>query len=475
MSNLYADKLTEQNAVKAGLMATAIDHVKKNELISESQKELAVQLAKNFISANESFLTSPNCDGTLSESALTKIQGKLSENNSFLSEAPTNVTAGIQTFNQKLTKVVMDAIPAMVGLELCGTHPLQGRTGLIPYTRMRYDNQSGADIFRRNDSFDTDKFGDQTLQSNDGRSSLPITGETDTTPADSIRDGYVVGQAMTTATGQDLGDGTAFDEVSMTLDSMSITCLERGAKAHWSMETDLFAQAEYGFNFGDNLIKTAKTALLRTVNEEVFSKFERAAKRISDTTFCQNTTANTVFDASNLPAGTSMDLGGKAGALYHVLNKEMGVIAKDTRFGLANKLVVSPNVAAFLSLTDKFRYNPSRPTNLSNDVTGQTLVAGQMANGVTVYIDPYSKNDYAMLVLKQDETTAGLYYCPFVPLWMTKGVDPKTGQNIVLLKSLYGLGASPYANSDAYTIGNSDATIRARVNRFARTMRVTNI
>ena len=126
-------------------------------------------------------------------------------------------------------------------------------------------------------------------------------------------------------------------------------------------------------------------------------------------------------------------------------------IAKDTRRGKGNMVIVSTDVASALAMTGLLDYNSalSGQTNLAVDDTGNTF-AGTLFGRIKVYVDPYSVSgtDYVVVGYKGTNAyDAGLFYCPYVPLQMVRAVDPQTYQPKVGFKTRYGLVANPFATS----------------------------
>jgi hypothetical protein len=126
-------------------------------------------------------------------------------------------------------------------------------------------------------------------------------------------------------------------------------------------------------------------------------------------------------------------------------------IAKDTRRGKGNMLIVSTDVASALSMTGLLDYNSAltNNTNLMVDDTGNTF-AGLLFGRIKVFVDPYSVSgtDYAVVGYKgATPYDAGLFYCPYVPLQMVRAVDPTTYQPKVGFKTRYGLVANPFATA----------------------------
>jgi len=148
-------------------------------------------------------------------------------------------------------------------------------------------------------------------------------------------------------------------------------------------------------------------------------------------------------------------------------------IAKDTRRGKGNLLIVSTDVASALAMTGLLDYNSalSNNTNLTVDDTGNTF-AGTLFGRIKVYVDPYSVAgaDYVVVGYKGTNAyDAGLFYCPYVPLQMVRAIDPTTYQPKVGFKTRYGLVANPFAT------GAGTGALSNGTNVYYRKFEVLNI
>jgi hypothetical protein len=151
-------------------------------------------------------------------------------------------------------------------------------------------------------------------------------------------------------------------------------------------------------------------------------------------------------------------------------------IAKDTRRGKGNMLIVSTDVASALAMTGLLDYNSalSGQTNLTVDDTGNTF-AGTLFGRIKVYVDPYSVAGTDYCVVGYKGTTpydAGLFYCPYVPLQMVRAIDPTTYQPKVGFKTRYGLVSNPFAGG---TNTSLNGAITDDTNVYYRKFSVLNI
>jgi len=163
-------------------------------------------------------------------------------------------------------------------------------------------------------------------------------------------------------------------------------------------------------------------------------------------------------------------------SLLFAVERASNKIAKDTRRGKGNLLIVSTDVASALAMTGLLDYNSAltNNTNLAVDDTGNTF-AGTLFGRIKVYVDPYSVAGLDYVVVGYKGSTpydAGLFYCPYVPLQMVRAIDPTTYQPKVGFKTRYGLVSNPFAGG---TNQNLLGALTDNTNVYYRKFRVLNI
>ena len=126
---------------------------------------------------------------------------------------------------------------------------MNGPTGLIFAMRSRYTSQTGTEAFfnelrfrilctkRRNDA----NQGPYTTGSDADSVGFGTATQTGTNPAaldpNANQDNYSVGQGMTTADAEGLGEsGNAFNEMAFSIEKVTVTAMSRALKAEYSLE-----------------------------------------------------------------------------------------------------------------------------------------------------------------------------------------------------------------------------------------------
>jgi hypothetical protein len=369
--------------------------------------------------------------------------------------APTSPSSGnIQGFDPILIGLVRRALPNLMAYDICGVQPMTGPTGLIFAMRTRYSAPDGSEAFY-----------------NEANTVFAGTNGNGTV-ANAIVSLSQNVAAMTMAnTGT--GDTTANFEtknmanMAFSIERVSVTAKTRGLQASYTMELAQDLKAIHGLDAETELTNILSTEILAEINREVV----RTVYATANVGILGAATA-----AFNLSSNT--DTSGrwqveKYKSLLFAIERASNKIAKDTRRGKGNLLIVSTDVASALAMTGLLDYNSalSNNTNLTVDDTGNTF-AGTLFGRIKVYVDPYSvaSSDYVVVGYKGSSPyDAGLFYCPYVPLQMVRAIDPDNYQPKVGFKTRYGMVANPFAQ------GSGSGTIATGENYYYRKFAVLNI
>ena len=156
------------------------------------------------------------------------------------------------------------------------------------------------------------------------------------------------------------------------------------------------------------------------------------------------------------------------------IERECNVIAKATRRGKGNFIIVSADVASALAMGGFLNLSPVLTTSAINvDDTGSTFV-GTLNGKIKVYVDPYGASGVNFVCVGYKGSSAydaGLFYCPYVPLQMMRAVTTDTFQPKIAFKTRYGMVANPFSKG-AGAIG---ADLTPRTNQYYRLFRVDNL
>jgi hypothetical protein len=386
----------------------------------------------------------------------------------FISEAAAaNNQAGsdIGTFDPVLISLVRRAMPNLIAYDIAGVQPMTGPTGLIFAMKSKYSTQGGTEALHG--EADSGFSGTGTQEA--GPTGLEgVTGATGaaTTLADDDTE-HTFGSAMSTDAAERLGVGAsgdgAFGEMAFSIEKATVTAKSRALKAEYTMELAQDLKAIHGLDAEAELANILSSEILAEINREmirtVYAKANLGALQ-------SNVAIKGLFDVNGDSDGRWMAERFKG--LVMQIEREANVIAKDTRRGKGNFVLVSSDVASALAAAGVMDYSPALSTSLNVDDTGNTF-AGTLNGRMKVYIDPYATDDFVCVGYRgSNPYDAGLFYCPYVPLTMVKAVGENDFQPRIGFKTRYGIQQNPF-------VGTADGAGTNRSNPYFRIFRVSNI
>lgn len=388
--------------------------------------------------------------------------------------APTNNYGGgnIAAYDPILISLVRRALPNLIAYDICGVQPMTGPTGLIFAMRSRYKTQAGTEALfnEANTAFS----GTNALGANGNvRGSFANTNPVFALGDDDV---YGYGRGMTTAQAEALGDVSTnqFAEMAFNIDKVTVTARNRALKAEYTMELAQDLKAVHGLDAETELANILSTEILAEINREVVRTIYSSA-----TVGAQyGVTSAGTFDLDTDSNGRwSVE---KFKGLVFQIEREANAIARATRRGKGNTLIVSSDVASALAMAGVLDYTPALQADLVVDDTGNTF-CGTLHGRIKVYIDPYfggSANGDELCTVGYKGTSpydAGLFYCPYVPLQMVRAIGQDTFQPKIGFKTRYGMVANPFATAagdGAVAPRNTNAN---NANIYYRIFRVRNL
>ena len=378
-------------------------------------------------------------------------------------------TGGIQGFDPILIGLVRRALPNLMAYDICGVQPMTGPTGLIFAMKSVYAGASlrGSEALYQeaNTGFSGAANGSGTVQT------AASAADGNTNFGNSTFGLANTGAGMPTST----AEGVEMAYMGFQIDRVAVTANTRALQASYTLELAQDLKAVHGLDAETELSNILSTEILAEINREVV-RTVYATANVGITS-----TSDWFMNLSSTTVGTST--GGTSGrwavekykSLLFQIERAANKIAKDTRRGKGNLLIVSTDVASALAMTGLLDYNSAltNNTNLAVDDTGNTF-AGTLFGRIKVYVDPYSvaNSDYVVVGYKGSNAyDAGLFYCPYVPLQMVRAIDPTTFQPKIGFKTRYGLVANPFSRGSGATTG----TLTDGSNVYYRKFVVQNI
>jgi hypothetical protein len=384
---------------------------------------------------------------------------------------PTNATGGVSNFDPILISLVRRSLPNLIAYDVAGVQPMTGPTGLIFAMRARYTGQANTNSEAFFNEANT-VFSGTTSASNPYGFQGTLTTDTANTFQTPTSGATTSGIGMPTGTAEYLGSdsNTAFAQMAFSIEKVTVTAQSRALKAEYSLELAQDLKAIHGLDAETELSNILSTEILAEINREVIRTIYTCAVAGAQ----YGTVTQGYFDLDTDSNGRwSVE---RFKGLIFQIERDANVIAKQTRRGKGNVLIVSSDVASAMAMAGVLSYTPALQADLQVDDTGNTF-AGMLHGRIKVYIDPYfggyTSNQELVTVGYKGSSPydAGLFYCPYVPLQMVRAVDQFTFQPKIGFKTRYGMVANPFAQG----LAQGNGQLNARSNVYYRLFGVKNL
>jgi hypothetical protein len=396
---------------------------------------------------------------------------------------------GMRGYDPILIQLVRRAMPNLMAYDICGVQAMSAPTGLIFAMRTRYTSQSGSEaLYNEAAATFSGAIGPSGITGSVGQGTTgSVTGfgpGTGVDPFFGSTTGSVSG--LTTGSGMktSLGEDGAPSEMAFSIERVAVQAQTRMLAASYTVELAQDLKAVHGLDAETELSNILSTEILAEINREVVRNVYRTAKLGAQQGDLYYKTVAGGLSASTMGGVYDLiqDSDGRWSAekfrgLMFQIERECNQIAKDTRRGKGNFIIVSADVASALAMGGFLNVSPALNVSLDVDDTGNTF-AGTLNGKIKVYIDPYvdttatsSANFVCVGYKGTSPYDAGLFYCPYVPLQMMRAVDTTTFQPKMAFKTRYGMVANPFAEGSTQGLGS----INARSNVYYRIFRVDNL
>lgn len=375
-------------------------------------------------------------------------------------------TGNIATWDPVLISMVRRAAPVLLPFAFAGVQTLQMPTGLIFALRSRLTDKNGAEIlFNAPDTSFTGRKPTGTEQGlaggeNAGTITAGLANE------DPFTGLFLRGVGMNTPD----AEGDVGPEVTFTIERINVEAKERQLKGGYSIELEQDLQRVHNLSAQNELTKVMSDELLFEQNRE-FARLMYSVAKLG----AANTASAGTYDV-DVDADGRWSVEKFKGLIFQILI-EANRIGIETRRGLGNTLIVSPNVAAALYTAGAI--DTGGPTSFGAamgdaDLTRSTYV-GKLLGRFDVHIDPFTTAvDFVMIAyVGSSNWDRGVYYCPYTPMEMYKATDPKSFQPRFAYKTRYGLVSNPFVSKGD---GSNDAmAMTPRRNQYFRIFKVDGL
>jgi hypothetical protein len=233
----------------------------------------------------------------------------------------------------------------------------------------------------------------------------------------------------TTAAGEDLSSD--MKEIGFNIETGNVVAKTRKLKAKWTEELEQDLQAIHNMNAERLLTSIASDEIVVEMNREFIALIASTAG------------TNTTWDFNTTQAGETgrweME---KYQTLMAHISRQKRQLGVTNRRGMATFMVVSPGVLSVIEAAGKLNADAVDPVKSS--FAGKAL-------GMDCYVDIYATADQAHLGYKgPNEIDAGIFYCPYIPLQIKKGYGEEDGQPRTFFHTRYGIVENLYGAENYY-------------------------
>jgi hypothetical protein len=321
--------------------------------------------------------------------------------------------------------------PDLIANELVGVQAMNGPVGIALALRATYGGNSDREIgFNSPDTaftgaqgeFLTDKL---SGYAGDGADLSAWAGEGAYTSATTEFASF-----SSTETG--LVNG-AYPQASFGLKQATVTAKTRKIGGQWSPELAEDMEAMHGIDVENEMVNILSYEIGAEIDRQILTEMVKAAIRGG---------AKTVWDPAK---ADGLDQMGRLATLLTEITTYANQIALRTRRGAANFVVASPRVTAALQQMgmNKFvsfsggKAIPSVPYS----GVGALQKQGLINDGCQLLVrDAYAQGDYVLLGYKGTHPgDAGIIYCPYIPVQISKAINPDTMTPVIGVRTRYGI------------------------------------
>jgi len=260
-------------------------------------------------------------------------------------------------------------------------------------------------------------------------------------------------------------EGTGGRKASLRVLSQVVEAQTRKLQAGWTLEAMQDANSQHGLDIEDEMTKALSADIVQEIDQEIISDLLSLAGTVATYDGAGTSTYGGSAGTGNYRPAFVGDRYANLGVIINFVANE---IARKTRRGAANFIVVSPMIVSVLQSAAKSVFAPAvagafkgpNNTQLVGTLNGTIKVYSYLWNQVSATgiqnngVDG-TGNDSILVGYKggNNETDAGYFYCPYIPLMSSGTVyNSVTHQPVMSVMTRY---AKAVFTSTATSLGNS--------------------
>ena len=242
------------------------------------------------------------------------------------------------------------------------------------------------------------------------------------------------------------GNGV-YPTVSFGLVKSAVEAKTRKLAAHWSPELAEDMQAMHGIDVEREMVNTLTYEVGAEIDRQIITEMVKAA-----------ITGGSVSEWTPLSAD-GLDQMGRLATLLTQITVEAQQIAIRTRRGNANFVVTTPRVCALLQQLSMNKFTSFKNTEAIPTVpdtgVGALAKVGLINDDQQLLVrDSYASTgaaDYVLMGYKGKQAgDSGIIYCPYIPLQLSKVLQPGSFTPSVGARTRYGIMSNPWDAKNFY-------------------------
>ena len=346
----------------------------------------------------------------------------------YITEAGSTISTDIADFKKIIMPLTRRIFPNLIANDLVSVQPMAGPVGLAYALRFKYKTASP------NVAVNTE-IGYNTIdQSYTGSISAdPVSGA-----------GGVETSAGERLSSVDPTQTENMREAGLSIESVTVTALTRKLKSRWSLEAAQDLKNMHGVDIESEIISMLQYEVAAEIDRELINRM-RSKCTIANGNY-------TIVTINNLDGQWQLE---KLRAFYTLIVQKANEIAISSRRGAGNFLICSSKVITALDAIGNFII---APTNSSPMELGPGIAkVGSVEGRFDVYRDTFATDEYCLVGYKgPGHADAGIVYCPYVPLVLSKTMEPTSFYPVVGIMSRYGIVDNLFGAENYYEMLKCD-------------------
>lgn len=388
---------------------------------------------------NEAGITQPSVAGTY-DKATGVLKGPVGY---------TNAGAGDYYLPNVVMPMLRRIMPDLLANELVGVQPLNGPVGYALAYRPTYNKNGtiGAGMLETNAEIG--------FAPTDTRYTGVSAELTEPAAENEFWKSYAGNGTWGSGVGADIGEASEYADinngtyptVSFSLVKEAVEAKTRKLAAHWSPELAEDMQAMHGIDVEREMVNTLTYEVGAEIDRQVITEMVKAA------------IIGGATSKWNPKEADGLDQMGRLATLLTKITVEANQIAIRTRRGNANFVVTTPRVVALLQQLSVNKFTSFKGTAglpvVPDTGVGALAKVGLINDDQQLLVrDSYvqsATSDYVLMGYKGKQAgDSGIIYCPYIPLQLSKVMQPGTFTPSIGCRTRYGLMNNPWDAKNYY-------------------------